>query len=454
MMGKPVRCGPKLYYSGFNLDERVPREHPLRRVARAVDFSLVRREVASLYGRNGHESVDPTLLLKLLFLAFYENVRSERRLMADLPLRLDWLWFCGLDLDSPIPDHSVLSKARRRWGVRVFERLFTRVLKACVEAGLVDGSTVYADSTLVKASAAVESRVARRLWEQMERETGPEEPDQPGGDGPPPPQDQGPAGPGVRTPPAPEDTQAADLPAPPDGEFNRRTVSTTDPDAATVSRRSRGVLLGYSDHCLVDDRCGIVLATIATPADYDDAELLAPLLEKQRDYLGALPDCAVADGAYGTRQNMAALHEQGIKPYLKKRRGRPSDKELASIPGPESLPGAGHLRLAQASKEVFLDHLPPECDPREAQRLWWRRRHIAEGRFAHAHTDHGHRRARWRRRWRMQIQCYLVAMVQNVRKLAGRIGRATKRPAAVIAAVPALRDAIRPPRATLLTPIP
>ena len=27
-------------------------------------------------------------------------------------MRLDWLWFLGYDIDSEVPDHSVLSKAR------------------------------------------------------------------------------------------------------------------------------------------------------------------------------------------------------------------------------------------------------------------------------------------------------------------------------------------------------
>ena len=62
--------------------------------------------------------------LKLYFLLFYENVASERALMAQLPLRLDWLWFCGYDLDEPTPDHSVLSKARRRWGREAFAEFF------------------------------------------------------------------------------------------------------------------------------------------------------------------------------------------------------------------------------------------------------------------------------------------------------------------------------------------
>ena len=107
MMGRPRKRQAKLFYTGWNLSERIPDDHPLRRIRQLVPFDTVRSRVADCYGYNGHEGLDPALILKLLFLLFYENVRSERELMRQLPMRLDWLWFCELDLDDPIPHHSV-----------------------------------------------------------------------------------------------------------------------------------------------------------------------------------------------------------------------------------------------------------------------------------------------------------------------------------------------------------
>jgi transposase len=387
MMGKPAGSQSRLFYIGLNMDERVPADHPLRRVAEVIDFRFVRARVAHLYGSNGNPSVDPTLLLKLMFLAFYERVRSERELMRQLLLRLDWLWFCGLDLDADIPDHSVLSKARRRWGLEVFEAVFAHVLEQCVGAGLVEGKTVYADSTQLKANASVESRVPRELWRQLEAGT-----QQPGG------HDDPGSGPPARTPPPVEDTQARELPPPPQGKFNTGSVSRTDPDAATMKRRGRGVMLGYADHCLVDGRRGIVIATIAAPGDYDDGAMLVPLLEKRRSYLGDEPVNAVGDSLYGTADNIEQLRARGIRPYLKPRTGRR---------------GLG----------AWLSRMPAECDPMVTLRLMRRRLHTSEGRFAEAHARHEHRRCRWRRRWRVQVQCYLVATVQNIKKLVRWSGR-------------------------------
>ena len=153
MLGPRKRLEPKLFYTGLSLDSRIPANHLLRRIDQRIDLDFVRAEVAGLYGIKGNPSVDPAVLLKLMLLLFLENVSSERALMEQMAYRLDWLWFCGYDLDETIPNHSVLSKARRRWGLDVFSNLFKRVLSQCVEAGLVEGDLLHVDGSLIAANA-------------------------------------------------------------------------------------------------------------------------------------------------------------------------------------------------------------------------------------------------------------------------------------------------------------
>ena len=59
-----------------------------------------------------------------------------------------------MDLDDEIPDHGALSKARARWGVSVFQTLFNNAILQCVDAGLVDGSKVFMDSSDILADAS------------------------------------------------------------------------------------------------------------------------------------------------------------------------------------------------------------------------------------------------------------------------------------------------------------
>ncbi|MCJ7818529.1 MAG: transposase, partial [Syntrophales bacterium] len=128
--------------------------HPLRQVKQLVDFDFIYQAVAPSYGVNGHVSVPPPVILKLMLLLVFYNVRSERELMATLPERIDWLWFINFDLDDAIPDHSVLSKARSRWGTATFKHFFERIVCQCVLAGLVDGSKIFMDSSLIQADAS------------------------------------------------------------------------------------------------------------------------------------------------------------------------------------------------------------------------------------------------------------------------------------------------------------
>src|SRR5436189_3568545 len=137
-----------LFSYQIDLDKRVRGDHPLRRITEQVDFGFVREEVQRFYGRNGHESIDPEIILKMIFLLFYDDVPSERELMKIIAERLDYMWFLGYGLDDEIPDHSVLNKARKRWGEEVFDGFFIRTITRCVEACLVGAQMIDFRSSL------------------------------------------------------------------------------------------------------------------------------------------------------------------------------------------------------------------------------------------------------------------------------------------------------------------
>lgn len=116
---------PKLHLN-FSLDAAVPPSHIVRRLASAVDFGFVKGLVKQYYSHTGQPSVDPVVIFKLSLLGYLFNISSERRLCEEAGLNLAWRWFLGYELDEPIPDHSVLSKARKRYGVAVYERFSSR----------------------------------------------------------------------------------------------------------------------------------------------------------------------------------------------------------------------------------------------------------------------------------------------------------------------------------------
>jgi hypothetical protein len=78
-------------------------------------------------------------------------------------MRLAWRWFTGLGFDQEIPHHSTFSKNRhgRFQESKLFEELFERIVKQCVEVGLVQGQHLSVDGSFVEANAAKESRIPR-----------------------------------------------------------------------------------------------------------------------------------------------------------------------------------------------------------------------------------------------------------------------------------------------------
>ena len=97
MMGVQAPPQGELYYTHFNLGQRIRPNHPLREIDRLIEFDFIYQEVADRYGCNGNVSVPPPVILKLMLLLVLYNVRSERELMETLPERFDWLWFLGYD---------------------------------------------------------------------------------------------------------------------------------------------------------------------------------------------------------------------------------------------------------------------------------------------------------------------------------------------------------------------
>ena len=61
----------------------------------------------------------------------------------------------------------MLSKARRRFGVTVYQAFFTEIVRQCERAGLIRGDRLYLDSTLVEANANLDSVGSRALVAQL-----------------------------------------------------------------------------------------------------------------------------------------------------------------------------------------------------------------------------------------------------------------------------------------------
>jgi transposase len=96
--------------------ERIPREHPLKRIKQMADAAL--KELSpifdEIYSVLGRPSIPPERLLKASLLMALYTIRSERMFCEQLDYNLLFRWFLNLELDEPSFDHSSFSANRKR----------------------------------------------------------------------------------------------------------------------------------------------------------------------------------------------------------------------------------------------------------------------------------------------------------------------------------------------------
>jgi transposase len=96
--------------TAVSLEDLVPEENFYRQVECCLDLSFIRDLAREHYSEIGQPSIDPIVFFRLQLIAFFEGIRSERRLMETVNVNLAHRWFIGYDLMEGVPDHSSLSK--------------------------------------------------------------------------------------------------------------------------------------------------------------------------------------------------------------------------------------------------------------------------------------------------------------------------------------------------------
>jgi hypothetical protein len=92
-------------------------------------------------------------------------------------------------------------------------------------------------------------------------------------------------------------------------------VSTTDPDASPMHQKGASKL-GYLTHYLVDGgKARVILDVLVTPAEVTENLPMQEMLFRSRFRWGLGPRSVTGDAAYGTRENITAVEEAGIRAY-------------------------------------------------------------------------------------------------------------------------------------------
>src|SRR6267143_6763397 len=270
-------------FSYVTLEQGVPREHPLREIRKLTDEVLrsLSAEFDVLYSDLGRRSIAPEYVLRALLLQVFFSVRSERQLVEQIDYNLLFRWFVGLGMDDVVWNHAVFSKNRDRLLTsEVAQRFFAEVNERAKPFMSDDHFTV--DGTLIQAWASHKSFRPKDSSD-----------------------DQTPSGPGRNA--------QADWKGKP--RSNDTHESSTDPDARLFRKSfNTASILCYQGHVLMENRSGLVVGAVVTPANGTNERTAA--LAMLDTVPGTQPKTVGADKAYDTRDFIDACRKRNIVPHV------------------------------------------------------------------------------------------------------------------------------------------
>ena len=432
---KPYNCD---LFSQRYIDAMLPKNHILLDIKKLVDFSFVVDEVKDLYSDIGRGSIDPCRMFKMLFLMFFCNIPSERDLIEQVQVNVLYRYFCDINLDETIPDHSTFTVFRQRLNKERFKRFFNRVLEQCIQYDLVDGHHISFDATIVKADCAMPGNKRSKTDVLGDAEKIIER-------------------------------AFDDTPTQKTCRGNKELpLSKTDPDARWTRAPREGSAIGYNAQISTDSKEKIVTNVDVTPANIPGQEKMIKLIDEQKKDHNLNIKEVSADAAYGAGHIRRDLEKRKITGYipLPKDRGnkyRPGmfgyedfayDKERDTVtcPAGNTLYFMKHRRRGNGSARVYRSSrkdckhckylskcTTSKCGYRvfeindyydvlkraefintterykEAARI---RQICTEPKFAEAKCYHGLRRFRYRNLAQVTIQTILTFICINIKRLA------------------------------------
>ena len=371
----------------------------------------------------------------MLLVAFLNNITKDRRLCEETHCNLAYRWFCRLPLKKAVPDHSSMTRTRDRLGEEIFASVFQKIVELCQKKGLVkEDCRVMTDATLIAADAALDSLVHNdpdQACQEAEALRG--------------------------------RTKTVDPPA--SRKISNQThTSRTDPDASLAQKRGTPRHLKYKVHQTIDADSRVILDTeVTTGARHDNQPYLQQLQRIEQRCQITIGE-TIADRGYGSAAIIRTLQQQGKRTFIPLWSGRvgnskyltsglvyekeqdrfrcPEGKYLSPNPAnyenhkryvsssadckvcpqastcPARTRGSSPQRfvLRSLDQDLFEEMQTRMRDPvfgeKMSERMW-----KSEGLFAEAKQNHGLTRARYRGRSKVQIQAYLSATVQNLKRL-------------------------------------
>lgn len=276
----------------------MPKEHLLRKIEAAIDFTKIYDIVRDLYcPNNGRPSIDPVVLIKIVMIQHLYGIRSMRQTISDIEMNIAYRWFLGFGLSEPIPHFATVSyNFRHRFTTETTEEIFEWILKEIETAGYLQPEAVFLDGTHIKANANMKKRIvneipkAARIYEKQLREEINSDRERHGKK----PFDDDP----------PEDTP----------KTKSVIVSTTDPESGVFHKGEHKKCFAYAAQ-VVCEKNGYVLCADINPGNMHDSVAFDRIYDKLTKRFPKV-ETIVADAGYKTPWICKRIFDDGRVPSL------------------------------------------------------------------------------------------------------------------------------------------
>lgn len=223
-----------------------------------INFDAIAQTLTHLYPKNGAPSIEVERSLRILIVQYLQDI-SDRE-MEDLLLdSLRTKYFCKYDLEEKVPDHSHLSRFRKRLGVETVQSIFNQINDQLNRIGLIGHVFSFIDGSSIKAK--------EHLWKERDK-------------------------------------------AIQEGEklLNNAVVAkhAKDKEARIGSKGKDNFWFGYKRHVEVDMRHGIILNAHVTPANILDHQAIDPIVPENK--------IVYMDKGYDTKRVDELLESHGSEP--------------------------------------------------------------------------------------------------------------------------------------------
>lgn len=220
-------------FTEFYMEEIVSEEHPLRKIDKLISFQTLGYRIKPAQDELGRKGYGLEIGLRCLFLQFYYDL-SDREFENYLRDSIAGRWFCKLPLEEETPDHTFMSRLRKKIGAETIGKIFRTINNRAEENGHIGKVFSFVDSTTIKTKEAT--------WEERDKSKE-------------------------------ENVE----------KLNNDNISkfSADPDARYGCKGKDKFWFGYKGHVLRDMKQGLITKVLVTPANVSDSKVFPNLCPRQ-----------------------------------------------------------------------------------------------------------------------------------------------------------------------------